>query len=76
MEQLVPVPLHLWAHSLLPLKHPLRGTCLHFHSNRGLAWGEWELQASNNRFSSKAVPCPPNTISISFSQWVEEVEGG
>lgn len=39
------------------------------------AWGEWELQGSNNSCSSKVVQCLLNTISItSSSQWVEELE--
>ena len=76
MEQLVLEPLPLWALSLLPHRHPPRGTCLRSHSSRELRWGEWECQASNSKFHSKAVPCPLNTIFISFSRWVEEVEGG
>lgn len=76
MEQLVLVPLHLWARSLPPHRHPPRGTCLYLLSSRELGWEEWEPQASNSRFNSKVVPCPLNTIFISFSQWVEEVEGG
>lgn len=79
MELLVLAHLHLWVHSLQLHRHPPKGTCLHFPSSRELGWvewEEWELQSNSSRFNSKVEPCLHNTISISFSKWVVEVEGG